>query len=43
MPDLLGLGPTFPVADLLTGKRFTWKTGGNYVGLGPGQSHVLRA
>jgi len=40
--DDLGLGASFPATDLLTGKRFTWKTGGNYVGLGPGQSHVLR-
>jgi starch synthase (maltosyl-transferring) len=42
VPDILGLGPTFPATDLLTGKRFTWKTGGNYVGLAPGQAHLLR-
>jgi starch synthase (maltosyl-transferring) len=43
VPDFLGLGVSFPVTDLVTGKRFTWKTGGNYVALPPGQSHVLRA
>jgi len=43
VPDLLGLGASFPAVDLVTGKKFTWKTGGNYVSLPPGQAHVLRA
>jgi starch synthase (maltosyl-transferring) len=43
VPGALGLASSFPLTDLLTGKRFSWKTGGNYVALGPGQSHVLRA
>jgi starch synthase (maltosyl-transferring) len=42
VPESLGLASSFPVTDLLTGRRFAWKTGGNYVALGPGQSHVLR-
>ena len=41
VPEFLGLGTTFTAGELLTGKSFTWKTGGNYVGLAPGQSHVL--
>jgi len=40
--EALGLPSAFSVTDLLTGKRFTWKSGGNYVALAPGQSHVLR-
>ena len=42
VPDFLGLGSSFSATDALTGKRFSWKTGDNYVGLAPGQSHVLR-
>jgi hypothetical protein len=38
----MGLPPAFPVHDLLTDERYLWHTGRNYVGLGPGQSHVLR-
>ncbi len=41
VPDVLALPATFPATDLLTGIRFAWKTGGNYVSLGPGQAHVL--
>jgi starch synthase (maltosyl-transferring) len=42
VPDTLGLPTSFPAVDLLSGKRFAWKTGGNYVALAPGQAHVLR-
>jgi len=42
IPETLGLPASFPATDLLTGKRFAWKTGGNYVALAPGQSHILR-
>jgi starch synthase (maltosyl-transferring) len=42
VPAALGLPPVFPVDDLLTGATYTWHTGRNYVGLGPGQSHILR-
>jgi starch synthase (maltosyl-transferring) len=42
VPAALGFPPAFPVADLVTGERYTWHTGRNYVGLRPGQSHVLR-
>jgi starch synthase (maltosyl-transferring) len=42
VPESLGLASSFPALDLLGGKRYAWKTGGNYVALGPGQSHVLR-
>ncbi len=40
----LGLPPTFAVSDLLTGDRFDWHTGRNYVRLSPGlqPAHVLR-
>ncbi|MGH3129448.1 MAG: alpha-1,4-glucan--maltose-1-phosphate maltosyltransferase [Gaiellaceae bacterium] len=42
LPAWLGLPPAFPVRDLLTGETFVWHIGRNYLGLGPGQSHVLR-
>ena len=42
LPASLGFPPAFPVLDLLSGERYTWHTGRNYVRLGPGQSHVLR-
>ncbi|MBI2709553.1 MAG: alpha-1,4-glucan--maltose-1-phosphate maltosyltransferase [Actinobacteria bacterium] len=44
VPDTLGLPPTFAVTDLLTGERFTWRVGGNYVRLvpGPRPAHILR-
>jgi starch synthase (maltosyl-transferring) len=41
VPAALGFAPAFGVEDLLTGASYTWHTGRNYVGLGPGQSHVL--
>ena len=39
VPPDLGLPEEFPVRDLLTGERYRWRIGRNYVGLGPGQSH----
>jgi starch synthase (maltosyl-transferring) len=41
IPVSLGLPPAFEVRDLLTEETFVWRAGRNYVGLGPGQSHVL--
>ncbi|HEY4349015.1 MAG TPA: alpha-1,4-glucan--maltose-1-phosphate maltosyltransferase [Gaiellaceae bacterium] len=43
IPGSLGLPDSFTVCDLLTGGEWTWKTGGNYVKLVPGerQAHVL--
>ena len=42
VPAAYGLPPAFPARDLLRGETYTWHVGRNYVGLGPGQSHVLR-
>jgi starch synthase (maltosyl-transferring) len=42
LPAALGFPPTFNAAELLSGERFTWHTGRNYVRLGPGQSHIMR-
>ncbi len=42
VPDSLGLASSFPAVDVLSGKRYAWKTGGNYVALEPGRAHVLR-
>jgi starch synthase (maltosyl-transferring) len=44
VPAHLGLAPSFTVQDLLTGERFHWRIGPNYVRLTPGerQAHVLR-
>jgi starch synthase (maltosyl-transferring) len=42
LPALLGLPPTFPVRDLVSGDAYPWRIGRNYVRLGPGQSHILR-
>jgi len=42
VPVSSGLAPVYPVRDLLTDERWTWRIGRNYVRLGPGQSHVLR-
>jgi starch synthase (maltosyl-transferring) len=42
VPVSLGLPPAFDVEDLLTGDAFVWRAGRNYVGLGPGESHLLR-
>jgi starch synthase (maltosyl-transferring) len=42
VPVSTGLPPAYPVRDLLSGQKWTWRIGRNYVKLGPGQSHVLR-
>jgi starch synthase (maltosyl-transferring) len=43
VPASLGLPPSFTVHDQLSGERFAWRIGQNYVGLAPGvrQAHVL--
>ena len=43
VPDDLGLPPTFDVVDQLTGERWTWHLGRNYVRLEPGTrpAHLL--
>jgi starch synthase (maltosyl-transferring) len=42
VPVSTGLPPAYPVRDLLTDEKWTWRIGRNYVKLGPGQSHLLR-
>jgi starch synthase (maltosyl-transferring) len=42
VPVSTGLPPAYPVRDLLTDEKWTWRIGRNYVKLAPGQSHVLR-
>ena len=42
VPPGIGLPDEFPVRDLLAGERYRWRVGRNYVGLGPGQSHLLK-
>jgi starch synthase (maltosyl-transferring) len=42
VPVSTGLPPAYPASDLLSGQKWTWRIGRNYVKLGPGQSHVLR-
>ncbi len=44
VPEDLGLPPSFEVTDALTGDRFGWQLGRNYVRLEPGlrPAHVLR-
>jgi starch synthase (maltosyl-transferring) len=42
MPVSTGLPPAYPVRDLLTDEKWTWRIGRNYVKLAPGQSHLLR-
>ncbi len=42
IPVALGLPPAFDVRDLLTDDEFVWRAGRNYVGLGPGQTHLLK-
>jgi starch synthase (maltosyl-transferring) len=44
VPANLGLPPSFTAHDLLTGDRFLWRIGQNYVRLEPGvrQAHVVR-
>jgi starch synthase (maltosyl-transferring) len=43
VPAALGLPPVFAARDLLNGVEFTWRAGRNYVKLGPGQAHLLKA
>src|SRR3954471_10982353 len=42
VPVSTGLPPAYPVRDLLSDEKWTWRIGRNYVKLGPGQSHLLR-
>ncbi len=42
VPVSTGLPPAYPVRDLLSGEKWTWRIGRNYVKLGPGKSHLLR-
>ena len=44
VPYDLGVPPAFVVTDLLSGDRFDWHVGGNYVRLDPGEraAHLLR-
>jgi starch synthase (maltosyl-transferring) len=44
VPYELGTPPAFAVSDLLTGERFDWRLGRNYVRLDPGEraAHILR-
>jgi starch synthase (maltosyl-transferring) len=42
VPHGLGLPEEFPVRDLLTGERYRWRIGRNYVGLAPGGAHVMK-
>ncbi|MGH9273446.1 MAG: maltotransferase domain-containing protein [Acidimicrobiales bacterium] len=42
VPSHLGLPEEMPVTDLLTGTRYRWRHGRNYVGLAPGGSHVFK-
>ena len=44
IPASLGLPPSFTAHDLLTGERFQWRIGPNYVRLVPGiqQAHVIQ-
>jgi starch synthase (maltosyl-transferring) len=41
VPSELGLPASFAVQDLLSDATYAWSSGGNYVRLPPGQSHVL--
>jgi starch synthase (maltosyl-transferring) len=44
VPYELGTPPAFAVTDLLSGERFDWRLGRNYVRLDPGEraAHILR-
>ena len=42
VPVSLGLPPAFAVSELLSGEEFRWRSGRNFVRLGPGRSHILR-
>ncbi len=37
----LGLAPAFTAHDLLSDARYSWRVGGNYVRLGPGEAHLV--
>ncbi len=41
IPGERGLPPSFEVRDGLTGDRYTWRTGENFVRLNPGGAHVM--
>jgi starch synthase (maltosyl-transferring) len=42
VPVALGLPPAFEARELLSGERFTWRAGRNYVRLAPGKSHIVK-
>jgi starch synthase (maltosyl-transferring) len=42
VPVWLGLPPAYAASELLTGEKFHWRIGRNFVRLGPGKAHVLR-
>jgi starch synthase (maltosyl-transferring) len=42
IPVALGLPPAFAASELLAGDEFHWRSGRNYLRLGPGRSHILR-
>ncbi len=42
VPPDLGLEGDFGVTDLITGLRYRWRVGRNYVNLPPGKAHVLK-
>jgi starch synthase (maltosyl-transferring) len=42
VPYDLGLPEETPVLDLLTGERYRWRHGRNYVGLAPGGAHLFK-
>ncbi len=43
VPVELGLPPAFEPTELLSEQVFSWRIGRNFLRLGPGQSHILRA
>jgi hypothetical protein len=43
VPVELGLPPAFRAGELLSEREYSWRIGRNYLRLGPGQSHILRA
>jgi len=42
IPLALGFPPAFDARELLSGETFTWRSGRNYVELGPGKSHLVK-
>jgi starch synthase (maltosyl-transferring) len=42
VPVSLGLPPAFAASELLSGEEFHWRSGRNFLRLGPGKSHILR-